>query len=321
MADFSNHPLRKRYSLDTAMSEIWDFYKKWFVPLFIIAFVSSLVTNIIGSKIDISGIQPMQDPAEMLEVIKPFAGTYFMVFFVGIIFFLILQYFIIIKPVDEEQASAGLVIKGMGRFLVPMLVVYIVLSAFAVIAVMLGVIALIIGAFFAMFYVMIFFSLAAPVMMIENRSIAGTITRIFSLGHKKFGINFGWVSLFVLLLLIISLVISAIVLIPFTGGILKTILNPESAGDILDYSQKPIYLLFSSLAGALTAPLFPIFSLVLYFNVVSYEESSPVDSNWDSDNGKGPTVEDLYAGAYPEKKRSTRKKSDEKGPTVEDLAP
>jgi len=321
MPDFSNHPLKNRYNLDTAMSAIWEFYKKWFLPLFVISFISSLLTAIVSSKIDLSGLQSIQDPVQMLEAIRPFAGVYILVAGIGLVFTVLLQYFVIVKPFDDENISSGWILKALGRFLLPMLAVYILLSIFAIIALFLGIIVLIVGAFFALFYVMIFFALAAPVMMIENTSITDTITRAFSLGHKKFWINLGWVALFAILILIITLVLSAIVMIPFTGGFLRSLLNPDTATDMIDFSRRPAYILLSSLAGAITSPIFPIFSLVLYFNAVSYEDESTTGYKGDAGGGDSVTVDDLYAESYHKKKGPTRKKGDERRPTVEDLAP
>lgn len=321
MPDFSNHPLRKRYNLDTAMSTIWEFYKKWFLPLFIISFISSLITSTIASKIDLSELQTIEDPMLMIEAIKPFTGSYLLIVLIGIIFSVLLQYFIISKPVDSEDSATEWIVRAFTRFLLPMLLVYLVLSVMAVFAIFLGLLALIVGAFFAIFYVMIFFTLAAPVMMIEDISFVETISRTLSLGHKKFGINLGWVTLFLILVLIISIVLSAIIMIPFTGGFIKSIVNPDSAGDIIEFSRKPAYILLSSLASALTAPLYPIFSLVLYFNVRSYEESDSSVFSDDNNGDNGVTVEDLYASPNRKEDKRKIKKGEERRPTVEDLAP
>jgi hypothetical protein len=321
MPDFSNHPLRKRYNLDSAMSTIWEFYRKWFIPLFIISFISSLVTTVIASRIDLSGLQSMNDPFQMIEAIRPYIGTYLLTTLIGLVFALVLQYFVIIKPLEDGNESSGWILHALGRFLLPLAVVYIILSLFAVMAIFVGLVALIIGALFSLFYVMIFFTLAAPVMIIENASIPDTIKRVFSLGHKKFGINIGWVAIFVVLFLIISIVLSAIVMIPFTGGFLKSLVNPESAAEITEFAKRPAYILLSSLAGAIATPFYPIFSLVLYFNATSYEEGSFSDSKSNQDGGNGVTLEDLYGSAYNKNEKGSGDQGNERRPTVEDLAP
>ena len=54
-------------------------------------------------------------------------------------------------------------------------------------------------------------------MMIEDNSIIHTITRTFSLTHRNFWSNIGWVAVFIIIMIVISVILSAIILIPFTG--------------------------------------------------------------------------------------------------------
>ena len=43
MDQFSNHPLYRKHNIDSAMSSLWEFYKKKFLSLFLISFAMSLV--------------------------------------------------------------------------------------------------------------------------------------------------------------------------------------------------------------------------------------------------------------------------------------
>lgn len=295
MADINNHPLNRRHNLDSAMTTIWEFYKKLFLPLFSISFISALIVSFLSSGIDLSELQTMDDPAMMMELLRPFAGRYIMIILVSIFFSMILQYYIIMKPVDHEGNTGEWITKVLIRFLFPLLAVYIILSILSIFAMILGVIALIIGIFFALLYVMIFFTFAAPVMMVEETSIPETLRRVFTLGHKKFGTNLGWVAIFILLMLIISIILSAIIMLPFTGGFIRAIINPETAGDIVEVARRPSYIILASLTSALTMPLYPIFALLLYFNARSYESDNATIRYTGQDNGTGVTVEDLYA--------------------------
>ncbi|MCA1755955.1 MAG: hypothetical protein LC649_00650 [Bacteroidales bacterium] len=214
MTDIDNHPLKKRYNIDIAFNEISQFYRRWFLPLFGISLVSSLLTSFMSAGIDISGLQGTTDPAEMVAAMKPMAWRYLLVAVTGLYFTIILQYFIIVRPLSPESDLSADIIKVTTRYLFPVLAVYIILSVLTMVALMLGVVILIIGAVFAALYAMIFFALTAPVMMIENRTIGDTLSRIFTLGHRRFWTNMGFVALFTIILLIISLILSAIVMIP-----------------------------------------------------------------------------------------------------------
>lgn len=320
MTDIDNHPLKKRYNIDIAFNEITQFYKRWFLPLFGISLVSSLLTSFMSAGIDISGLQANTDPAAMIAAMKPMAWRYMLIAVIGLYFTIILQYFIIVRPLRPESDITADIIRVTTRYLFPVLAVYIILSVLTMVALMLGVVILIIGAVFAALYAMIFFALTAPVMMIENRTIGDTLSRIFTLGHRRFWTNMGFVALFTIILLIISLVLSAIVMIPFSGGFLKSILNPESAGEVTELVKRPSYLILGAVSSALTMPLFPIFSLILYFNITEGIEEEIVADAGNGENGR-VTVEDLYADYKREDNSVENRRNDAAAPTIDDLTP
>jgi hypothetical protein len=173
-----------------------------------------------------------------------------------------------------------------------------VLLAFAgSIAIVLGIFVLIIGAFFAMLYVVTLYMFILPVMMVEGANIGSTITRTITLTHKHFWTNIGWVAVFIIIMLVISVIFSSIILLPFSGTFLKTIMKPEDAGAIADVSTKPLFVILSAIVGALTLPLMPIFACILYFNGKAGEEQVlPITSPDNADNKV--KVEDLYAKPY-----------------------
>lgn len=320
MKEIDNHPLKKRYNIDIAFNEIARFYKRWFIPLFGISLVSSLLTSFMSAGIDISGLQGTTDPAAMVAAMKPMAWRYMLIALIGLYFTILLQYFIIVRPLSPESDLTADIIRVTTRFLFPVLAVYIILSVLTMAALMLGVVILIIGAVFAGLYAMIFFALAAPVMMIENSTIGETLSRIFTLGHRRFWTNMGFVALFTLILIIISLILSAVIMIPFSGGFIKTILNPESAGEVTELVRRPSYLILGALSSALTMPLFPIFSLVLYFNITEGSEEEIVTESGNGGNGR-VTVEDLYSDYDRKDKSGNDRKSDTAAPTIDDLTP
>jgi hypothetical protein len=85
--------------------------------------------------------------------------------------------------------------------------------------------------------------------------------------------------------------------------------NPEEATKMLDMATNPVFIAVSSLAGAVTMPLMPIFALILYFNGKAGEKKSESESGsesgikTDAGNSANPDegrirVEDLYAKPY-----------------------
>ncbi len=133
--------------------------------------------------------------------------------------------------------------------------------------------------------------------MIEGPNIGKTITRTITLAHRNFWSNMGWVAVFIIVLIVISLVSSGIILLPFTGNFIKSIVNPGETSEIINMTRNPFFIILSALAGALTFPLIPIISCILYFNGRAREESIQEVNPVENENTK-LRVEDLYAKPY-----------------------
>ena len=132
-----------------------------------------------------------------------------------------------------------------------------------------------------------------PVLMAEETDIGTAITRTLKLSHRNFWANLGWTTVFIILFIIVSVVLSGIVLIPFAGSFIKTFANPQDTSNIVNLTKNPVFLLLSSAVNALTLPLYPIFGYILYFNGKAREENPGISVGGDDE--KRVRVEDLYA--------------------------
>lgn len=320
MVDYTKHPLNKRYELDTALSSIWGFYKKWFGSLIIISFIFSLIITYISGRLNISEIYSVPEPEEIMAILRSMLGPYALIILFSFVFTLILQYYVIRKPVDPENNIFSIGITGVIKYFLPLLVLYIILSLFAVFAFLLGLILLFVGAIFATIYIVLIYAFIAPVLMIENPGIGETITTTLSLAHKRFWPNIGWVTVFVILVIVVSFVLGAIIMIPYGGSFLRTIMNPENASELLNLTSRPSFITLSALANAVTMPLFPIFSLVLYFNARSNGVGEVITDHRGDSNGP-VKIEDLYSDMTKNGKKEINKKTDPPPPSVEDLTP
>ncbi|HCC70238.1 MAG TPA: hypothetical protein DEQ09_03685 [Bacteroidales bacterium] len=318
MIDYTQHPLNKKYDLDTALGSIWEFYKKWFGSLFVISFVFSLIITYISGRINISEIYSVTDPEEMIAIARSMIGPYALIILFSFVFILILQYYIIRKPVDTESNIFSIGTTGLVKYFLPLLVLNILLAIFAVFAILIGVFLLFIGALFAVIYVALIYAFISPVLMIENPGIGDTITTTLSLAHKRFWPNIGWVTIFGILVMVISFILGAIIMIPFGGSFFRTIMNPENASELLNLTSKPSFIILNALANAVTMPLFPIFSLVLYFNARSDNIGEVIRNQSDSDKSGPVRVEDLYGNMN---KKEVKNNTDSPPPSVEDLMP
>jgi hypothetical protein len=295
MDQINNHPLYKNHNIDSAMSSLWEFYKKRFLMLFTISFAMSLIIQFLSSYINIQELYSMTDPMEVFNKIKEMLAPILLVSLANLLFNAILQYYVIYNPLDRANSIFVSMMKSL-KYCLPYLIIMILLAFAGSIAVVLGIFLLVVGAFFAILYIMTLYLFILPVMMIEGPNIGNTITRTFSLTHKNFWTNLGWVAVFLLILIVISLLASAVILLPFTGNFLKSIMNPSETSAMANLPQNPLFMILSALAGALTFPLIPLFSCILYFTGRAKEDETGTIVI-ETDNTR-LRVEDLYAKPY-----------------------
>lgn len=307
MDQFSNHPLYQKHTIDSVMSSMWDFYKKKFVPLFIISLVMSFIMQYVSTFINIKEVQSITDPVLMMQKLSQYILPILVISIVNLLFTTIMQYYIIYNPIEHKATVVDSVINSL-RYFIPFLIIMVLLTFAGTIAIVLGLLALVVGVFFSMLYIVTIYLFILPVMMVEGTNIGHTITRTISMAHKNFWTNLGWVAVCVILLIVISILLSGLILIPFTGNFIKTITSPDSAGAIADMTTSPVYLILSAIVGALTLPILPIFACILYFNGRAREEKGQTVTQVNPENDR-VRVEDLYAKPYaddhpenPEKK-------------------
>jgi len=296
MDQFNYHPLCKKHNIDSAMSSIWDFYKQRFLSIFLISFVMSLVLQYASSFTNIKDISTVNDPMVMLGMLKDVLVPILIISIINLFFNVVLQYYIIYNPLNKENTIVVSLKKSLNYF-IPYLILIILLSFVGSIAIVLGILALVIGVFFSIVYIMTLYLFILPVMMIEGPNIGNTISRTLNLAHRNFWSNLGWVAVFLIVLIVISLIFSGIILLPFSGNFIKTIMNKGEPSEIINVTKNPLFIILSALAGAITFPLIPLFSCILYFNSKMREEIIQQPVTADPENTR-VRVEDLYAKPY-----------------------
>jgi hypothetical protein len=226
---------------------------------------------------------------------------------VNLLFTTILQYYIIYNPLSRDNNIFVSALKSL-KYFIPYLIIMILLAFAGSIAIVLGILALVIGVFFSVLYIMTLYFFILPILMVEGPNIGNAISRTITLAHRNFWSNIGWVAVFIIILIVISVIFSSIALLPFTGSFVKTIINPEDTSKLIDVASNPLFIILSSLISALTLPLMPIFACILYFNGKASEEQARTITTVNPENNR-VRVEDLYAKPYsddhpenPEKK-------------------
>ncbi len=303
---FNEHPLAAKNDIDSAFSAGWAFYKKWFLPMYAIAFIMALIVSVVTKNIDLAGLQNTTDLSEIMSSLKSMMGIYAITALISLFFNTLLQYFIVFRPLSEDFNLADALVKVLMRYYLPLLIMYVILSLLAIIPILFGTLLLFVGLFFAIPYVLLFFAMIAPLMMIEGTRIDTSFSRLFALVHKKFWPNMGWMAVYMVLIIFFSFIVSSLTMLPFTGSLLRSFSDPDAALKILEIAGNPAYIILNSLATALTAPVLPIFGLILYFN--NSESNSELYSGHNTKNN----ISDNDPG---------HENDDDFTPTVDDLAP
>ncbi len=298
MDQFSSHPLYRKHNLDSVMSSLWSFYTKNFLVLFLTTFVFNLVVRILYSTIDFTQFMSMTDPFEMIEAMKQWTLPMLGMVAISFLLMVILQYYIIYKPVDDTVNIFNSTYKSL-KYLPTYFILMIFFMIFASFAILAGIIAFLIGVLFSILYIYMIYFFMLPTLMTEGNKIGNSIGRSFTLSHRHFGPNLGWTAVILLIVIVGTIVISSLILLPFAGSFFKIITNPENALEAMSFMSNPWYIGLSALASALFTPVLMIFSAIIYFNARARENeaSNPLEGTAEPDKVK---VEDLYAKPYSE---------------------
>lgn len=298
---FENHPLNRSYNIDSALNSLWDFYRKNFIVLFLVSLVMSLITQYASTFVDFKQLQSVTDPEEMLAKLKDYLWPMVLVTLLNLLFYCVLQYYVLYSPADGKRKIFTLAARSL-RYFIPFLIIMVLFAFFGSILLVMGLVAVIIGILFSILYLATIYLFILPVMMAGQANIANTISTTFRLVHRNFWPNLGWTAALILIILVISVILSGLVLLPFTGSFLKVFSNPDDATPLLDLAGNPIYIFLTAAVNAIAFPLFPVFGAILYFNVTRLERrDSMTDKETETIVEEKVKVEDLYAKPLPDK--------------------
>lgn len=294
MDAIKDHPLYRIHTIDSAMDSLWSFYRKKFIPLFVMSFIMGLAMQYLSSTINMADLQSVTDITQMMNKMREFLWPMVFVTLASLLFTVILQYYVIYNPLDDTNNVFRCIVDSL-KFFIPYIIIMIFLAIAGSFAIFIGILMLVIGAIFAAVYILMLYLFILPVLMVEGPGIANAISSTVRLGHRNFWSNIGWTAVFLILLLVISVVLSGLVLLPFTGSFFKAFANPEEATSLIEITTKPLYIILSALMNAITLPLMPIFAAILYFNARAREEQKYFSEPVPVDDEQKVRVEDLYA--------------------------
>lgn len=295
MEPISSHPLYKAHTIDSAMNSLWKFYSGKFITLFLVSFVMGLIIQYLSSMIRINiGDYQTLNIDEMMLKLREYLWPMIIVSVLSLVFTTILHSYVIFNPLDNENNIFKCILKSF-RYFIPYLMTMIMLAFVGSFALFLGLLVLVIGVLFAGIYIMTLYLFILPIMMVEGPNIANTISRTIKLAHRDFWSNIGWTAVFVIIILVVTMILSGLILLPFTGSFFSANKNPEEATAVMDLTSKPLYIILSAVLNGLTMSLLPIFACILYFNGRARE-----DQQFSNETVEKVRVEDLYAKPLPE---------------------
>ena len=275
MIDPNEHPLSQERDLEGLFRKTWEIYRKHFGWLFLYSFLGILVLQsfLLTSRLrEFMTFDYLTNPEKIAEQM----GSLFMlmvVFFIGYaILYLFLHYYILYQEWKTENNHFILIKESIKKFALPYLATMFLAFIILIMGMMLGVILFVIGMFAAMIYLAAIFTPTSTLLIIEEVNPLEAITGSFKLVHKDLWKTLGYIVVFYILYFIIGIFLSSIILAPFTGNFFE-FLNPEISTEIAKTSKSllpdisPAYILISSAASAVTTPLAPIFSILIYFNL------------------------------------------------------
>jgi len=301
MDNLNSHPLYRKHNFDSAFSSLWEFYRKNFVSLFIISLVMSLILQYASSFVDFRELRSITDPEAMLSKLKEYMMPILIITVINLFMMTILQHYIIFRPIDNENNILVSLVQSLKLF-VPYMIIMVLLAFAGSVILALGLMVLIIGVFFSLLYIMTLYLFILPLLMAEGTNIAHVLARTIKLTHRNFWANIGWVASLLVILIILSVILSGIILIPFTGNFLKSIVETQDKDAVFNLLSNPAFFILSAVSNAVIFPLLPIFACILYFNARAGEEITLPESN---DQGDNVRIEDLYAPPRDEPEKNS----------------
>ena len=283
MVDLKKHSLYKDMEVDSVLSNVFNIYFKKFVILFMYSFVAVFIIQLIFYQLGFWELYKVSfsDPEEILSVYSKLMGKIAIVSVSSIVVYGFLNAFLVnylIKNDIEPSLSAGeIFIESVKKHAIHM-IFFLILSTLILIAGMfIGIIVLIIGSLIAMIYLGTVLIPGGTIIVAENKNAIEAIGRTFTLTHKDFWSVLGSLVLFVLIMLLVSIVLGAIMAIPF---VIMFIDNWGEVGNFTELFNTKFYdigiwsVVLNSVVSAVTYPLYAAISVVLYFKLIYVENKN-----------------------------------------------
>ena len=288
MKNITGHDLFKKHDFDTIFSELYNLYRKNFLTLFIYSLIGILILQL--------GIVWLGfNKAEMLTIMQDnysqpsmdYVGTLLLIVLGSLIIYTLIHVFITYFIMARQENPSITPLEALGasirKYLINYLILVIIIILMMVIGAIVGVLALIIGSFLAVLYLGTSLFISGTILIAENTNPFDSISRSFKLSHKDFWYTLGLVVVFVLILFVINLILSAIIAIPGAVVFFQKIFSADNVSNLTSAGMSEFYnfgiiaVILSSIINALIVPLTPLFAILVYYRLrfIEKENSEP----------------------------------------------
>lgn len=288
MIDIKNHSLFKDMEVDSVLTNVFRIYLKKFVTLFIYSFVAVFLMQLVFYQLGFWEMYKVSftDTEDFLRIYSQLMGKIAIVSVTSIVIYGVLNSFLVnylIKgDLDPSLSSGEIFGESVKKYAIHM-IFFLILSTLILIAGMfVGIIAFIIGMFFALIYLGTVLIPGGTIVVAEDKNAIEAIGRTFKLVHKDFWPVLGSLVLFVLIMILISLVLTAVMAIPFVISFIDNWGEVENVAEMFNTNFYDIGIwsvILNSLVSAATYPLYAIISVVLYFKLIYKENKSLPQEN------------------------------------------
>ncbi len=283
MIDIKKHSLYKAMEIENVFSKIFNIYFKNFWFLFSISFLSIFSLQLIFYYLGFNDIAKMTEPDEIFSYISESRKVILVasIAYVVVYGFLIsvLVNYLMHKDIKKDLNLGDLIIESINKNMIHMIFFLILSVLITIIGAVLGIFALFIGFFVALFYLGTVLMPGGAILVAEDQNAIETLGRSFTLTHKDFWPSLGVFVIFSLIMIVISFFMSVLVSIPVVIAFFDNYQNTGSiieAFNIQKYELGLWTVVLNSIVVALTYPLYAIISVVMYFRLKYIEDNKQI---------------------------------------------
>ena len=256
MTEQPDQSIRRELSLGENISKTFDLFRRDFAKYFLLFAVVGVIVQVVTTLAMQAFVIPTLPPNATSQQLSSFFASLFRTLFiliaviilVNIIFSTIAQG-TAIKLASDQITKGQISVGASVRFVVSRLLSIWAVSIIVGIIVFLGIVALIVpGIILAIMY-----SLALPVLLIENKGVFESMSRSRQLVSHRWGKTLGTFIVLLIIVIIASLIVSAIT------GVLGGLIGPVVNGILSAFYQ----------------PLYPIVLAVLYHSNLARTTQPP----------------------------------------------